>query len=292
MSGGHHAPMRARLSAARVTPRSQPVRAARAVAAAAVGCAVLASCTAADPPPNDARVAAATNAAASPSAATAVAASTSAAPAGVDGERPLPSMTPLDTVRCVVTRALPPRRDLLPARVLWPSGTDETGQSFETVTGAPAQQCPGELPTAGCRPNPPWETPLREDFVVASGAVRLVDGSSATFFAASEVTGVTVPNRQWVRYSVLNLRRGDPRGAVAYLERVMRECAGATSQPIGRTNRLVGTTRSFFRQGPATVVLLTGLDAAAWLVVDGSIAIDQAELARVVGVAASRLLPS
>lgn len=291
MSRGHHTPMRAHPIGTHAQPRSWATRA-LGVLVAAVVVVVLGSCTSVVVPPGDVRAASATNATNAAAPISSAAASSSSALAGEGSERPLPSMTPLDIVRCVVTRTLPSNRDLVPARVVWPSGTDETGRSFETVAGAPAQQCPGELPKAGCRPNPPWETPLREDFVVASGAVRLVDGSSATFFAPSDVTGVPVPNRQWVRYSMLNLRKGDPRGAIAYLDRVMRECAGATPQLIGGTTRLVGTTRSFFRQGPATVVLLTGQDTAAWLVLDGSIAIDDAELARVVGVAASRLLPS
>ena len=204
---------------------------------------------------------------------------------------PTPSLTALDTVRCAVTRERPPSRDLLPARLIWPSGdTDERGQTFETAAGA--SECPGELPKSGCNPPPPWSAPLVDDFFVASGATLLTAGSSGMYFANTNSSGVFVPNRQSVRYGVVHLRAGDPRDAVAYLERVVRQCASGAPQSLGGSARLVGTAPSDYRQGPATIVLLTGPDAAAWLVVDGTMQITEGELTRIVTVAASRLLPS
>ncbi|MEO5744793.1 MAG: hypothetical protein ABIQ53_09430 [Terracoccus sp.] len=206
---------------------------------------------------------------------------------------PTPSLTALDTVRCAVTRGRPPNRDLLPARLIWPSGdTDERGQTLETAAGADASQCPGELPKSGCNPPTPWSAPLVDDFFVASGATLLTTGSSGMYFANTDGSGVFVPNRQSVRYGVVKLRAGDPRGAVAYLERALRQCASGAPQTLGGSARLVGTTPSDYRQGPATIVLLTGPDAAAWLVVDGTMQITETELARIVKVAESRLLSS
>ena len=204
---------------------------------------------------------------------------------------PTPSLTVLDTVRCAVTRERPPSGDLLPARSIWPSGdTVERGQTFETVAGADASRCPGELPTTGCNRPTPWSAPLIDDFFVASGATHLTQGSSAVYFANTDANGVFVPNRQSVRYGVVRLRAGDPRGAVAYLERAMRQCDSATPQTVGGHRALVGTVTSEFRQGPATVVLLPGPHVAAWLVLDGTTQITETELARIVTVAASRLL--
>lgn len=206
---------------------------------------------------------------------------------------PTPSLTALDAVRCAVTRERPPSRDLLPARLIWPSGdTDERGQTFETAAGATSSECPGALPKSGCNPPTPWSAPLVDDFFVASGATLLTRGSSGMYFANTNSSGVFVPNRQSVRYGVVQLRAGDPRDAVAYLERELRQCASGEPQTLGGHTRLVGTTPSDYRQGPATIVLLTGPDAAAWLVVDGTMQITEGELTRLVTVAASRLLPS
>lgn len=205
---------------------------------------------------------------------------------------PTPSMTALDTVRCAVTRELPPGRDLLPALAIWPAGGSKPSvQSFQTVagTGVGATGCRGALPASGCRPLPPWNASPSDDFFVASGATRRFEGAATTSFAGTGETGSGVTNLQSVRYGLVQLRDGDPRGALAYLRRAMRQCASAVPLGLGGHPRLVGTGPSEFRQGPANVVLLEGSDAAAWLVVDGTTQVTEGELARIVTVAASRL---
>lgn len=252
----------------RLGPRTGAARRATAAIGVAVVCAVMVSCTSVGPPTGDGRVA------------TRV----------VEPSSPAPSLTPLDVVRCTVTRELPANRDPLPARLVWPSGRPGLqAQTFVTYPDAGPDRCPGTLPRSGCLALAPWRAPLGEDFVVASRAKRLIDGSSEAIVSTA---ASAVPTRQSVRYGVVELPAGDPRRAVPYLERVMRECADAVPQRVGGASRLVGSTTSYYRQGPATVVLLTAKDAAAWLVLDGTTVVDAAELARIVGTAASRLLPS
>lgn len=212
---------------------------------------------------------------------------------------PSPVLTPVDTEQCIVQHTIPAGQGGLPLAVVRPVGAigATTQGPVETVPGADAKGCPGSLPKSGCDEPRPWSEPVSDRVFTATRATRFVEGILTWESAgaprpshSAAATGVT--DLQSVSYGLLQLRPGDPAGTLAYLERSVQQCDGATPATVGGRRVLVGTMSSAFRQGPATVVLLTGPDAAAWLVFDGTTQIPQAGLTRIVEVAASRLLPS
>ncbi|MDN5767661.1 MAG: hypothetical protein L0H96_18295 [Humibacillus sp.] len=202
----------------------------------------------------------------------------------------------MDTDQCAVQRTLPPGQGGLPADSILPANAIEAGTQgpVETVPGADAGGCAGSLPTSGCDEPRPWSEPPGDRFFTATRATRWVWGivTWVSAGASQSATATGVKDLQSVSYDLLQLRPGDPAGTLAYLERSVQQCEGATAVTMGGHRALVGTMTSGFRQGPATVVLLTGPDAAAWLVFDGTTQISAPELTRIVDVAASRLLPS
>ena len=221
---------------------------------------------------------------------------TGTGPTAASPSTPAPVLTPVDTDQCVVERTLPPDQNPLPAEVIRPPTAigSRTQKPVETVPGADASGCLGSLPTSGCDEPRPWSEPPGDRFFTATRATRWVRGV-VTWVAADTSHGAVatgVNDLQSVSYDVLQLRPGDPARTLAYLERSVQQCEGATPAIVGGRRALVGTMTSTFRQGPSTVVLLTTSDAAAWLVLDGTTRISQAELTRIVAVAASRLLPS
>ena len=214
---------------------------------------------------------------------------------------PSPVLTPLDTLRCVVQRTLAPDEDGLFADSVRPAAAigAETQGPVETVPGADAVRCPGSLPAGSrvCDEPRPWSRPADVRFFTASGATRRVEGALTWSLAGTprpsqSAAAVRVIDLQSVGYGVLDLRAGDPAGALGYLERSALQCDSASRVTLGGRRALVGTVTSQYRQGPATLVLLPGSNAAAWLVFDGTTRISQAELTRIVAVAAARLLPS
>ncbi|WP_139142837.1 hypothetical protein [Humibacillus sp. DSM 29435] len=226
-------------------------------------------------------------------------ASTRPSAATAPTSRPAPVLTPLDTLRCVVQRTITTDRGGLPPDSVKPAEAvgAATEGPVETVPGADAAACPGALPAAGCDEPSPWSRPGDERFFTASRATRRVEGvvtwslvSKPPPSQSAAADGVN--DLQSIGYGVLNLKRGDPGRVLAYLERVVRQCDSAIPLSVGGRRALVGTVTSQFRQGPADVVLLTSQDAAAWLLLDGTTQLSDTELARIVSVAASRLLPS
>lgn len=222
------------------------------------------------------------------------------APATIEVDAsPSPVLTPLDTLRCVVQRTLPLGQGGLPLDSIRRADATgaETQGPVETVPGADASRCPGALPTAVCDEPRPWSRPGDERFFTATRATLRVEGSATWSLVASpRVSGSAVAtgvkDLQSVGYGLLRVRPSDPARALAYLERSARQCERATSVTLGSRRVLVGTVTSQFRQGPATVVLLPGPNAAAWLLLDGTTQLPESELVRIVEVAASRLLPS
>lgn len=212
---------------------------------------------------------------------------------------PSPVLTPLDILRCAVQRTLSPGQGGLPLDAVRPADATgaETQGPVETVPGADARRCPGALPTAVCDKPRPWSQPGNERFFTATRATRRVEGSATWSLASTprvsrSAVATGVEDLQSVGYGLLDLEPGDPARALAYLERSVQQCESATSVTMGGRRALVGTLTSQFRQGPATIVLLTGPDAAAWIVLDGTTQMPEAERARIVALAASRLLPS
>lgn len=213
--------------------------------------------------------------------------------------RPAPVLTPLDTLRCVVQRTITTDRGGLPPDSVQPAEAvgAATEGPVETVPGADAATCPGALPAAGCDEPGPWSRPGDQRFFTASRATRRVEGVVTWSLVSTPPPSQSAPadgvnDLQSIGYGVLNLTPGDPGRVLAYLERVVRQCDSAIPLSVGGRRDLVGMVTSQFRQGPADVVLLTSPDAAAWLLLDGTTQLSDTELARIVGVAASRLLLS
>lgn len=224
---------------------------------------------------------------------------TAATGAGAPTSVPTPVLTPLDTLRCVVQRTLPPDQGGLPLDSVQPAEAigAATQGPVETVPGADAAACPGVLPASGCDEPRPWSRPGDERFFTATQATRRVEGAVTWSLVShprpsQSAVDARVEDLQSVSYGLLNLKPGDPGRALAYLERVVRQCDSAIPMSAGGRRALVGTLTSQFRQGPANVVLLTTPNAAAWLLFDGTTQVSQTEFTRVVASAASRLLPS
>ncbi len=216
-------------------------------------------------------------------------------------------MTPVDSRICSEVRDVPAATSPLPAAVIWPVSARSpvtTGGAdvvVEMVPGADVARCRADreprprdpraaLGPLACDSDQPWTGPLTDRYVVAGEATRQLRGEAGIADDPAPMGGAEVVDRQSVTWGSLEVPTGDPDGALTRLTRAARECAGATRTTIAGRPVLVGSAPSDFREGPATVVLLVGPDAAAWLTLDGTTALPQTELVRIVRAAAPRLL--
>ncbi|MCU1538056.1 MAG: hypothetical protein JWP82_2407 [Humibacillus sp.] len=237
-----------------------------------------------------------------PSAATSAAIGTTVDPT------PDPLMTPVDSRICAEIRDVPAARSPLPAAVIWPVSARSpvtTGGAdvvTEVVPGADVARCRAdreprprdpraELGPLACDTDQPWIGAPSDRYVVAGEASRELHGESVIANDPAPMGGAEVVDRQSVRWGSLEVPTGDPNAALTRLARAARECAGATPRTVAGRPALVGSVRSDYRQGPATLVLLLGR-AAAWLTLDGTTATPETEVVRIVRLGAARLLPA
>ncbi|MBB2987297.1 hypothetical protein [Terracoccus luteus] len=222
--------------------------------------------------------------------------SVTAAPTAPAEPTPAPSLTPIDTLRCA-REVQRPGPGPLPASVLqdavpavrWGGGL---AGAVETVPGPDAGRCAPGLPAVRCADRPPWLYPPTTDLFTASGATRALRGQVTGQVRRTTSAGATVLDLQSATWASLTLAPADAAKAATYLRSTVERCADGSPQTLRGRRVDVGIAPSQYRQGPATVVVLTGPSAVGWLVLDGTTALSTSELARLVAAAAPRLVPT
>ena len=214
---------------------------------------------------------------------------------------PTPSLTPVDASPiCLIRRELPFGEDPLRFETLWPVNNGGVlQQPMQAVAGRDIEQCPGALPAEpSCPKGPPWTDLSPDDFFIASGSRRLVEGSIMADPRAGRrgresapATAAPAVVEQSVEFTAREFAAGDRRMVGDFLEKAAVRCAHAGPAVIGRRDVLVGTVPSQQRAGSAHIVVVTEPRGVVWLVVDGTPAVASSDRDRIVTAAADRLLP-
>lgn len=214
---------------------------------------------------------------------------------------PTPSLTPVDaSPHCLVRSEVPFGQEPLTFETLWP--VNDGGilqQPTQALAGRDIAQCPGTLPAEPSCHEPPWTGLAPDDFFIASGSRRLVEGSitadpRAGSGARGSTRATTAPAvvEQSVDFAALEFAAGDRRRVGEFLEEAAIRCANAAPAVIGGRFAMVGRVPSRYRAGSAQIVVVTDPRGAVWLVVDGTSTVARSDRDRIVTAAADRLLPN
>lgn len=128
----------------------------------------------------------------------------------------------------------------------------------------------GSLPggdAVWCGQPPPWLSADWMGMVDALGADRI----RRAFLSADDGASVDgqMPGRT-VAYVEIELRRGDPRGTLAFLESAFTSCADAAPGTVSGLKVMAGSVPSAHgTQGEASAVAFLTPERAAWVVLDG-----------------------